>query len=506
MMNLTLGDENMKISKLIIEHSEKNLTLFPRKTVYDFGENTLITSHAGNTQGKTTLIRFILYALGYKIPQTDGMKIYEYKTNLEVLHDNKKYSLIRDGQKQYITDGNNTTQLVQANDLGESIPMLSIVLGIKNEYISSSLLGCFYIDQEKGWTLLNRGIVIGKIRFNIEQFLINIENKVEFENYFLENRTLENGIERANFLLKVMKENYIYNETPEENRKEIINTIKNLEKEKNILSQKIYSKKRELDILKDILFQNENFAKKIEDMNIIINYNGKDIVVNKENLKSYDYNNDILEMKRNEIELEIVYLEKENNKIKTEIRKIRKDNEETDSNNELSKLFSKLKNNDFSAEELELLKDSNRRKIKENNKIINEEIKKTIDEFWEILLPILNDLEIGKEYKDKKIILTNDMAGKSGTQMHQLSLAYKIALTKLVEVKFGIKLPFIIDSPRASEMKEEVATLMLEITKKYLPNNQLIVSSVFFDFETNFQFDKKIFLEDGVVKELEKFI
>ena len=39
---------------------------------YKFGRNTMIYS-IHNSKGKTTLIRFILYALGYQIPATEGI-------------------------------------------------------------------------------------------------------------------------------------------------------------------------------------------------------------------------------------------------------------------------------------------------------------------------------------------------------------------------------------------------------------------------------------------------
>jgi hypothetical protein len=41
------------------------------------------------------------------------------------------------------------------------------IFRINNTEVLDNLLGTFYMDQEKGWTLLNRGIAIGKIRFNI---------------------------------------------------------------------------------------------------------------------------------------------------------------------------------------------------------------------------------------------------------------------------------------------------------------------------------------------------
>ena len=41
----------------------------------------------------------------------------------------------------------------------------------------SNILGAFYFDQEKGWTLLNRGVVIGSIHFNIDELVRGIGEK-----------------------------------------------------------------------------------------------------------------------------------------------------------------------------------------------------------------------------------------------------------------------------------------------------------------------------------------
>ena len=41
----------------------------------------------------------------------------------------------------------------------------------------NNLLGTFYVDQEKGWTILNRGVVIGSNHFNIEELIRGLSNR-----------------------------------------------------------------------------------------------------------------------------------------------------------------------------------------------------------------------------------------------------------------------------------------------------------------------------------------
>ena len=51
--------------------------------LYNFTKKTMIFSHE-NSKGKTTLLRFILYALGYQIPATEGVGDFN-KFKFEIL-------------------------------------------------------------------------------------------------------------------------------------------------------------------------------------------------------------------------------------------------------------------------------------------------------------------------------------------------------------------------------------------------------------------------------------
>lgn len=497
----------MKLIKLIIEYSEQQLGLFPQlKSIsYDFqGDKVLITSENENSKGKTTLIRFILYALGYKITQTDGMSIYDYKTTLEIDYKGKKYFFVRNRDEQYLLDKDKNEKYKGKVNKEDYIPMINILLGIKNDYIADSLLGCFYIDQDRGWTLLNRGTCIGMYKFNIEEFFINLDEKIDIEKNFIENKMLNTDIKKVNSLLNILKDNSIYNNEIVESSKEVLELISNLENEKNSLEQIQHIKKREIRNLKSLLSQNEEFVKKIEDMNIIIEYKGENIIVDKYKLKGYSFNNDILKMRKTELEIELKKLEKEIEKLKAQIKKIRKTNHQENSSQYLKRVFNLIKTSGLTIEELELLKSSSNSQMKKNNNIIRNEISDNIDEFWEILYPILNNFELGKEYLKKEIILIDKLIGISGTQLHQLSLAFKIALNKLIEKRLDIKLPFIVDSPKGSETSDKISDIMLQSIYNQLPNHQIIISSAFDNF--NVKFDKKIKLINGVVKELGKFI
>ena len=141
---------------------------FERAIIFSEGVN-LIHSEK-NSCGKTTLLRFMLYALGYNIPNTRKIKfdrcevelVIECETVGEILllrhSDIAIEATVKDQKRTFVLPE-------QQNDLH------TIIFGTENVDILGNLLGAFYVDQEKGWTLLNRGVVIGSIHFKIEELI-----------------------------------------------------------------------------------------------------------------------------------------------------------------------------------------------------------------------------------------------------------------------------------------------------------------------------------------------
>ena len=163
--------------------------LFERKIEFSNGINLIHSDY--NSCGKTTLLRFILYALGYSIPSTKKIKFQNCEVEL----------IIQNDKEEIIKLVRNELNIIQVTI--ESVSSIYILPEQQNELhsmlyntcnidILSNILGAYYVDQEKGWTLLNRGVVIGSIHFNIEQLirglsgadcseLLNIESKLSRE-------------------------------------------------------------------------------------------------------------------------------------------------------------------------------------------------------------------------------------------------------------------------------------------------------------------------------------
>lgn len=484
----------MEILKLTVEFLDKKNfhqnKIFSEKIEYNFGKKTLITSsNEENSKGKTSLLRFLLYALGYKIPHTDGMNIYKFKTTLILTINGKQFELLRGDDKQYINNSPHNSDL----------PMISTILKINSLSLSNALLGCYYIDQEKGWTLFNRGLVIGKINFNIERFLLSIKNDDSCKDLIIKSENLENEKNQIKKIEDILAGDYIYINEDDSSCEIDETSYKNFleqRQELDSIRHNIYLKNKEKKELDMILKNNEEFIQKIEQFNIVIQHNKTDILVTRDNLKSFNLMTDILEMKRNEIILETDLLKNKEKKL----FEILKNNNTFP--NALNSALNNLKKN-LSKIELEIIKKEKERTILKNKEEIIKHIQEPLEEFWEILKKILKDIGISEKYIQRKIILERKLAGISGAQRHKLSLAYKIALNLYVEKKFQIKLPFIIDSPLSGEVTQDMANKMLNICEHFLKNHQIIISSVKSNFDI--KFTKEIRLEEGVVGELEKF-
>ena len=157
--------------------------LFKRRI--DFSKEVNLIHSDKNSKGKTTLLRFMLYALGYNIPNTKKIKFNQCEVELIVENEKKEeIKLVRNNLPIIQIEKNKKKKVYVIPEQQDELQ--EMVFGIENKDIISNLLGVYYIDQEKGWTLLNRGIVIGSIHFNIEELIrglsgINCTDLIEKE-------------------------------------------------------------------------------------------------------------------------------------------------------------------------------------------------------------------------------------------------------------------------------------------------------------------------------------
>ncbi|EME7155028.1 hypothetical protein OU497_002642, partial [Enterococcus faecium] len=170
-----------------------------------FSENVNLVVSKENSVGKSTLLRLLFYSMGYSIPGTKGIKFKNVKTKLTIETSKGLIILERDDKFIDFKQNGNTHLFFLPND---SESLHSFIFETDNEKVLSNILGAIYLDQEKGWTLLNRGIVIGKQYFNLKDLISGLAER--------ESRTLELELESVvseQKKYKTMKNLYDYKTT-----------------------------------------------------------------------------------------------------------------------------------------------------------------------------------------------------------------------------------------------------------------------------------------------------
>lgn len=138
------------------------------------GKRNLIYSKS-NSKGKSTYLRLLFYALGYSIPQMKDIKYSDIVT--ELYFEEKGIEFCATREKNLFWVENFTNQEVIYYSLpSEQEAFLAYIFNYDNIKVLKNLLGIIYVDQDKGWSLLNRGKVIGRIGFSIEELLAGLNN------------------------------------------------------------------------------------------------------------------------------------------------------------------------------------------------------------------------------------------------------------------------------------------------------------------------------------------
>lgn len=165
---------NADIETIINKSNAVKKGLFSR--FIEFSDSANLIHSKQNSKGKTTLLRFLLYSLGYNIPNTRKIKFGRCEVETVICTEKMgEVTLSRTANSHIVlsTSDERTTYVLpeQQNELH------SLLFGTNNIDILENLLGAFYVDQEKGWTLLNRGVAIGSIRFSIEELIRGLSGR-----------------------------------------------------------------------------------------------------------------------------------------------------------------------------------------------------------------------------------------------------------------------------------------------------------------------------------------
>ncbi len=448
----------------------------------DFCNGKILITSIKNSKGKSTYLRLLLYALGFQVPNMRGIDFSKIAFQVELEVNGKNYVLKR-----------NDTYCVLIEDKKEfvySLPseqpaLISFIVGCDKKDIIENLLGVFYIDQDKGWSLLNRGTVIGRIKFNIEKLCAGL-NDVNIDELMAHKETLEQ--EKNKYLsIQNMQQavDSVYIESGDFDIPERVNEYRNsilyLKMKRNDIKNKI-------DELQNIVNNQESFGRYIDSLKLRLRVDeNNDILITKDKLNGFEESISLINARIKLLSFESERLNKKIFEFEALIKKEQAKNstnlfetiEEKD-----KRLLSNIGKFVYSsqADVSELLNQVNN-ELKVTRKEITAAIKNGngfINKIYSYVAKFAGELDVLDKIGDsEKYIFTSDLKSLSGSILSRIIFAFKLAFFKVIEEKINVRLPFIIDSPGSKEMDEINLRKISDLINKELDNHQVFVASIY---------------------------
>lgn len=469
--------------------------IYERKIEFTNGVNLIYSQR--NSRGKTTLLRLMLYGLGYDIPSTRKLKFDKCYIELEAEFENLgQVKLIRNKKEliEVIINGEIQTYVLPS----EQKKLHALLYNSYNDDILSNLLGVYYVDQEKGWTLLNRGIVIGSIRFNIESLVRGLSG-IDCNDLIRKEKKISNDLQKYKQMHSVAE--YRKSIQIEENSM-IIDSYEDTvinELDKLLIQQREI--KKELRRIESTISDNKKFKKFIEDMKLLVTTpNGEEIMVTEKNISGLEDLSELLKTKK--LHIASMYSDI--------CRKIEKIQEERTRENEQLKFFEensiikifdkeilRMQLNQIAIDKQISMLGKQKAKLRKKIQGLTKEDNEYILSISNIIENYANELEL--EDIPKGYLFTSNLKELTGAVLHKFAFIFRLGYILAVENKLNIKLPIILDSPSGKEIDKENIRVMTNILKRDFPNNQIIIASI---FEYNFDKVNKIEIKDFLLENI----
>lgn len=464
----------------------------------DLSDRNNLVHSTTNSKGKTTLLRLLLYSIGYSIPNTRYIKFEDCKIETRITLDNgNSVSLYRESRDYILLKGDDieTTYILPSQEC----ELHKIIFNADNSDLINNLLGVFYFDQEKGWTLLNRGVVIGSIRFNIEELIRGIAN-IDCSGLVKLRDTKKQNLLKYQQMFSVSKYQATLDAESQNLAAESYNT--QIDSKINQCRIQLNILKRELSRIDGVLRENKYFRNFIAEIGLLVQTpNGETIAVTESNIVGLNDTINFLIAKRkiiasqyNQITAEIEGLERE---YKIEEQQLSFfDDVET-----IAKLFDrKIANVPINETAVKTGIEKLEKEITE----INSEIKNLTRTAHSVITPIynntkkyLNELGLDGESNSEKYLFTSNLKELSGAILHKTVFAFRLACLLEVEKHLNIKLPIILDSPSGKEIDQQNVEAMINILNRDFSNNQIIIASI---YEYNLADVNKIEIVDRLIQ------
>ena len=441
---------------------------------YEFGGISVVFSNH-NKVGKTTLLRCLLYALGYQIPSMRGLDFAKMEFTLSIQTDaGEDIQLRRFGAALELSRP--ASEKIEVYSLPtDQNELHKILFGIVDETVLDNLLGAFYLDQEKGWTLLNRGIVIGRIHFSIEDLLrglIGAPCTREREQL----AAIKEEIRKCQYMLKVAQYQTelgadgasIPSETPAENYRREILRLRNERK----------PWENELRRLREVVRDHAKFKKYIEKMHLRLQLDdNRTIPVRAKNLVGFSDMDDFLHAKLANARQRIVQLDNQIARLQGNQSKNETLVSVETSIQHFAEELSRIKIDTPAVERMLAQFQSQKSAIERSIQRILFQERTAISDLTKSIMSYLREFGIDEQYGAN--VFTNDLKSLSGTILHLQVFAFTISYAKLVRARTGCILPLIIDSPHGREVEADTVKKMMEVLLRDFSDHQIIIATIY---------------------------
>ena len=465
-----------------------------------FSENNNLVYSEKNSTGKTTLMRFLLYSIGYNVPNTKNIKFENCNVTTQIEEKERNIILVRNAREYIVmsVDGGEEKTFILPSQEYELRQKLFLS---ENVDLLNNILGAFYFDQEKGWTLLNRGVVIGSIRYNIEELIRGINN-IDCSELLRQKERKSQDLLKYRQMYSVSKYQKAIDLETSNLASESYDTTTEIKINQCRIQQNIL--KKELQQTERALRDNEKIKKFIADIGVLVQLpNGEIIAVTDKNIVGLDDSINFLNAKKkiiaadyNKISLEIKEIEKEQRV--EEIQLSFFDDVET-----IAEIFDKrIATIPINALSVEKKIHSVEKEINDINcqiKDITRNATTTITNIFNNTRKYLNELDLDGDAVTEKYLFTSNLKELSGAILHKTVFAFRLACLIEIERTINIKLPILLDSPSGKEVDLENIKKMINILNRDFSDNQIIIASI---FEYNLNNLHKIEIKNNLIDKI----
>lgn len=466
----------MKFIKITITEG-----MFSKTFEFDKGMNQIYSEH--NRAGKTTLLRLLLYSIGYSIPSTKKMDFDKCVTCVECKLGDGSHLIATRVMNELSVNHGTTRKLYMLPS--EHLAFLSVLFDIKNTDVLENLLGTFYIDQEKGWTLLNDGVVIGRIRFDVKQLVRGLTDK-DCSELLKKIASIDYQINKYQKMLSLSKYQRQIN-----NIKGTLSNDSYVTKTNDKISALVFDLKQmdeELAQLNRIIDEQESFRKYIEKMHlVVISPSGEEIPVNQDNIKSFRDITEIVVTRKKLLLVEHKRLQKNIADLRSSIVN---DQGLVDVKTMIESFDESVASMDLDNVAIQNILN----KLHEEKKALGERVNKLtavdnekfIQDFYDIVYKYLSDFGMEQFAQNTaSYLFTRDLKSMSGAVLQMTTLAYKLAYVSVIREVTVTQLPIILDSPRGHELDDSNVKKIEEVLVRDFSQHQIIIASIYKDFKVH---------------------